>query len=103
MIIDTDVAIHLRDGTPWIVDRIARLHAAPFLSVVSQVELEGGVYADIRFCAKRRKALDAMLQNLRLLVFDRDAVACYREIVATLGYSRRKVADRMIAATALAK
>ena len=34
--------------------------------------------------------------------FDRHAAHAYRQIVATCGYSRRRILDRMIAATALA-
>lgn len=36
-----------------------------------------------------------------ILPFDAGCVAAYRVIVETVGYSKRKVIDRMIAATAL--
>lgn len=38
-LIDTDVAIHLRDGSPDIAARIMALDAIPAMSVVTLVEL----------------------------------------------------------------
>jgi len=45
-LIDTDVAIHLRDGDPGILARVSALGDAVLMSVVTRVELEGGVYRD---------------------------------------------------------
>ena len=71
------------------------------LSVVTRVELEGGVYRDLGAAASRRARLDAILHTLPVLDFDAAAADAYRAIVEAAGYSRRKLLDRMIAAQAL--
>ena len=45
-LIDTDVAIHLRDGSPAIAGMIAGLADMPAMSVVTLVELEAGAAND---------------------------------------------------------
>lgn len=101
-LIDTSVAILLRDVDSRADERIVRLDAVPALSIVSRVELENGVVANPALRAARRAALDRMLLLLPVLDFDAACADSYRHIVEAVGYSRRKVADRMIAATALA-
>ena len=49
----------------------------------------------------RRARLDAMLRAIPALAFDDLAAETYGTIVASAGYSRRKLLDRMIAAQAL--
>lgn len=71
------------------------------LSIITRVELEGGVYREPSQAAVRRARLDAILDVLPVLAFDEQAADAYRDIVATAGYSRRKLLDRMIAAQAL--
>ncbi len=100
-LLDTDVAIHLRDGDDVVAAKVAALTGAILLSVVSRVELEGGVYRDIAQAGVRRPRLDAILAALPVLAFDDTAADAYRKIVESAGYSRRKILDRMIAAQAL--
>jgi tRNA(fMet)-specific endonuclease VapC len=100
--LDTNVAIHLRDGDPAVTARVAALEGAVLLSIITRVELEGGVYADPANTALRRPRLDVMLQALPVVSFDEPAAEAYRRILQACGYSRRKVLDRMIAAQALA-
>ena len=100
-LIDTNVAIHLRDGDAAIKARIGALVSPPALSVVTWIELEGGINAVPAFARKRRAAVDALLDVLDILDFDSACAAAYGRIVAAAGYSRPKVIDRMIAATAL--
>jgi len=100
-LIDTNVAIHLRDGDAAVTARVAALEGAILLSVVTRVELEGGVYRDAAQAGIRRPRLDAILTTLPVLAFDDTAADAYREIVAAVGYSRRKLLDRLIAAQAL--
>jgi tRNA(fMet)-specific endonuclease VapC len=100
-ILDTNIAIHLRDGDPAISARVAALDGAIMLSIVSRVELEGGVYRDPDLIALRRPRLEAILDVLPVLAFDDAAADAYRSIVEAAGYSRRKLLDRMIAAQAL--
>jgi predicted nucleic acid-binding protein len=100
-LLDTNVAIHLRDGDPAVTARVAALDDAVLLSVVTRVELEGGVHREPAHAAVRRARLDAMLAAIPTLAFDNAAADAYGAIVAHAGYSRRKLLDRMIAAQAL--
>ena len=100
-LLDTSVAILLRDSDSEADVRLKALDSVPALSIVSQVELEGGIVARPLLAAKRRAAVDILLAALPVLPFDAACVAAYRRIVETAGFSRRKVIDRMIAATAL--
>lgn len=100
-LIDTNVAIHLRDGDTEIMSKVAALDDAVLMSVVTRVGLEGGVYRSPEFAAVRRARLDTMLAAVPVLAFDDSAASAYGAIVAHAGYSRRKVLDRMIAAQAL--
>jgi tRNA(fMet)-specific endonuclease VapC len=100
-LLDTNVAIHLRDGDETVTSQVAALEGAILLSVVSRVELEGGVYRDPAQAGIRRPRLDAMLAALPVLAFDDTAADTYRQIVEAVGYSRRRLLDRMIAAQAL--
>ncbi len=100
-LLDTNVAIHLRDGDPTITAKIAALDDAILMSIVTRVELEGGVYRDAADAPARRARLDAMLLAIPMLAFDDAAADAYAAIVARAGYSRRKLLDRMIAAHAL--
>ena len=98
---DTDVAIHVRDGEPEVLKAIASLHDAFVLSNVTRLELEGGVHREPSSSAIRRARLDVILKAVPTLAFDNQAAEAYGSIVAVAGYSRRKLLDRMIAAHAL--
>lgn len=100
-LLDTNVAIHLRDGDEAVTSQVAALEGAILLSVISRVALEGGVYRDPAQAGIRRPRLDAVLAALPVLAFDDTAADAYRQIVEAVGYSRRKPLDRMIAAQAL--
>jgi tRNA(fMet)-specific endonuclease VapC len=100
-LLDTDVAIHLRDGDPAVTEKVSALDDAVLLSIVTRVELEGGVYRDPVYREVRRVRLDTILATIPTLAFDDAAADAYGAIVASAGYSRRKLLDRMIAAQAL--
>ncbi len=100
-LLDSNVAIHLRDGHAEITARVAALEGAILLSIVTRVELEGGVYRDPVSAAARRVRLDTILAAIPTVTFDAAAADAYRAIVEQAGYSRRKLLDRMIAAQAL--
>lgn len=100
-LIDTDVAIHLRDGDTATTTRLAALDGAILMSMVTRVELEGGVHRDPGQAPLRRARLDELLAAIPALAFDSAAADAYGGIVAHAGYSRRKLLDRMIAAQAL--
>jgi predicted nucleic acid-binding protein len=101
-LLDTDVAIHLRDGDEAVLNKVEALDDAVLISIVTRVELEGGVYREPKLENARRARLDAMLAALPALAFDDAAAAIFGGIVAKAGYSRRKLLDRMIAAQAIA-
>jgi len=101
--LDTNVAIHLRDGDPQVIDRIEALDDDVSLSIVTRVELEGGILRDPARAEVRRVRLESMLRTLPTVPFDDTAADAYREILNVVGFSRRKVLDRMIAAQALVR
>ena len=100
-LLDTNVLIHVRDGDRAVLDRVAALDGAVLMSVVSRVELKGGVYREPSNALTRRARLDAMLGAMPTVAFDAAAADVYGSIVAHAGSSRRKLLDRMIAAQAL--
>ena len=100
-LLDTNVAIHLRDGDAVVSERIAALDGAVLMSIVTRVELEGGVYREPVHAPVRRARLDTMLAAIPTVAFDDAAADAYRTLVAHAGSSRRKLLDRMIAAQAL--
>jgi len=101
-IVDTNVAIHLRDGNRDVTKRIGELGEGILMSIVTRVELEGGVYRVPEYSAIRRARLDVLIAAIPALAFDDLAASFYADILAKAGYSRRKILDRMIAAQALA-
>ena len=102
-VLDTNVAIHLRDGDPTITAKTDTLQGATYLSIITRVELEGGVHASQTDAERRRARLDILLRAIPVLAFDDAAADAYAAIIQKNGYSRRKVMDRMIAGQALAR
>ncbi|MCF8505245.1 MAG: PIN domain-containing protein [Caulobacter sp.] len=101
VVLDTSVAIHLRDGDVEITRRVFALKEDLFLAMATRIELESGVFADTLQTAVRLPRLRALLESVPVLQFDDPAADAYRAILASTGYSRRKILDRMIAAQAL--
>jgi tRNA(fMet)-specific endonuclease VapC len=100
-LLDTSVLIPLRDGDDATNEALAAFKGSFCTSVVVQVELEGGVSRDIAEASPRRLMLDSVLSGLEVLPFDQKCAETYGKIVASAGYSRRKILDRMVAAQAL--
>jgi tRNA(fMet)-specific endonuclease VapC len=100
-LLDTSVLIPLRDGDSNVWERVSQLGGTILVSIVSVVELEGGVYRDASQAERRRTKLDLLLAGLNVLTFDSESAQTYGQIVASAGHSRRKILDRMIAAQAL--
>ena len=100
-LIDTNVAIHLRDDDGWVAEKISGLEAGLVLSIMSLVELEAGVFRNPDLITVRRAVLNSMLMRIGVLGLDSDVIATYGRIVGSLGYSRARVIDRLIAATAI--
>jgi len=101
LLLDTSVAIALRDSEPGLLERRKGSSAVASISVVTAVELEGGIWRSQSGVAERRAALDAIYEVFELLAFTDREAAAYGQIVEQLGFSRSKVIDRMIAATAI--
>ena len=99
--LDTSVAIPLRDRELDTLARVEALDGPVMFSIVTLVELEGGVVREGAQAPLRRTRLDVILEGVPVIAFDASAAAAYRRIVETAGYSRRKLLDRMIAAQAL--
>jgi predicted nucleic acid-binding protein len=100
---DTSVAIQLRDGDRAFRSLLETVDETPSISAITRVELEGGVYANPALAEKRRKAIDALLREFIVLDLTDEMAGIYGTIVERVGFSRRKITDRMIAATALAQ
>jgi tRNA(fMet)-specific endonuclease VapC len=101
-LLDTSVAIDLRDSRGQVKARLAALSSQPQISAITRVELEGGVYALADLVTKRRQAVDIMLQHIEVIDFNSEMASIYGRIVSRTAFNRRKIIDRMIAATALA-
>lgn len=81
--------------------RFVSLRSPPWLSIFTRVELEGGIHTRAAAAAIRRKRLNALLTEAETLPFDMGVIDAYGRIVEALGFSRRQVLDRLIAATAI--
>ena len=101
VLIDTNVAIFLADDREEVKRRIGMLDDTPVISLITLVELEGGVYADHDLFLQRRRHLDELLVWARVMPCDRAVVRAYANIVASLGFARSRLLDRLIAATAI--
>ena len=53
-LLDTNVAIHLRDGDPRVIRQVAGLQGAVLMSIITRVELEGGVHREPLHAPVRR-------------------------------------------------
>jgi tRNA(fMet)-specific endonuclease VapC len=102
ILLDTSVAIPLRDGEIAVWDRAGALDEAPYISIITSAELEGGVYRHAALAVKRRQMLDALDGRLEVLPFETAELLAYRVILEAIGFDRKKVLDRLIAATAIA-
>lgn len=101
LLFDTSVAISLRDGDPRLLAHQESSGATGIVSVLTMVELEGGVDRTPSESHVRRAAVQAMYETMSVLAFTRREAELYGQIVRQLGFSRSRVIDRMIAATAI--
>lgn len=97
--LDTSVAIHLRDGDPLVRDRLQDQNEPLVLSIITLIELEGGLTGADEEIRRQRQA--EMLTILDVLPFDHADAAAYGDMLRQMGFSRRKAMDRMIAAQAI--
>ena len=97
-LIDTNTAIHARDGTEAVLDKLTEHDGEVLLSALSLAELQRGVFKDPKFTAIRQARLDVLLRGLPVLPFDASAARAYGRIIAQCGWVRGRDYDRMIAA-----
>jgi tRNA(fMet)-specific endonuclease VapC len=100
-LIDTNVAIHARDGTDRVLDKLAEHGGEVLLSALSLAEVQRGIYRDSKFTAIRQARLEVLLRGLPVLQFDAAAAVAYGRIIAQCGWARGRDYDRMIAAHAI--
>lgn len=102
LLLDTSVAIELIEGAPGIVERRQSYGEEAYLSVISRVELEAGVLRGGKVDPTVRARVDELVAEVEELSFTSREVVEYSSIISAKGFSRRRVIDRMIAATAIA-
>lgn len=100
-LIDTNIAIHARDGTDAVLDKLAEHGGEVVLSALSLAELQRGVYRDPKFTAIRQVRLEVLLRGLPVLPFDAAAAIAYGRIIAQCGWAKGRDYDRMIAGHAI--
>lgn len=100
-LIDTNIAIHARDGADSVLDKLAEHSGEVLLSALSLAELQRGVYRDPKFTAIRQARLEILLRGLPILPFDASAAMAYGRIIAQCGWAKARDYDRMIAAHAM--
>lgn len=71
------------------------------MSIITLVELLAGVATDKSTGSSRAALIEPLRQMLPILPFQEAEADAYGAIVAVLGFDRRKVLDRMIAAQAI--
>jgi tRNA(fMet)-specific endonuclease VapC len=100
-LIDTNIAIHARDGTDAVLDKLAEYGGEVLLSALSLAELQRGIYRDSNLTAIRQARLEILLRGLPVLPFDAAAAVAYGRIIAQCGWAKGRDYDRMIAAHAI--
>ena len=79
---------------------MVNLAAPPAISLVTLIELKGGAMSGSHGDQRRRR-LNTMLRTLAVIGIDEATVEVYSGIVGRLGFSRARILDRLIAATAV--
>jgi tRNA(fMet)-specific endonuclease VapC len=100
-LIDTNIAIHARDGTDSVLSKLADHDGEVLLSALSLAELQRGLYKDPALTALRQVRLEVLLRGIPVLPFDASAARAYGEIIAQCGWAKGRDYDRMIAAHAI--
>ncbi len=100
ILLDTSVAIPIRDMDARILAVAEPFWPNPMISIITRVELEGGV-ASPGWDPRRRDLLATFFSSVTVLELTDAEARAYRAIVEQAGFSRRKLLDRLIAATAL--
>ena len=100
-LIDTNIAIHARDGTDSVLDKLVEHDGAVLLSALSLAELQRGLYKYPAYTALRQVRLEVLVQYIPILPFDAAAARVYGQIIAQCGWVKGRDFARMIAAHAI--
>jgi tRNA(fMet)-specific endonuclease VapC len=86
-LIDTNIAIHARDGDETVLARLDDVGSTVLLSALSLAELRRGLFKDPLNSAIRRARTEILLQAITVLPFDAAAAEAYGRIIAHCGWS----------------
>ena len=100
-LIDTNIAIHARDGTETVLGKLAEHDGEVLLSALSLAELQRGLYRNPAITAVRQARLAILLRSIPVIPFDASAAHAYGRIIAECGWVRGRDFDRLIAAHAI--
>ncbi|HEY4941606.1 MAG TPA: type II toxin-antitoxin system VapC family toxin [Rhizomicrobium sp.] len=100
-LIDTNIAIHLRDGDVDVLQKFSSHSGAVFMSALTLVELERGLHKRPALAAVRQPRIDSVVRHIPVLAFDADAARAYGRILAQCGWVKGRDYDRMVAAHAI--
>jgi len=100
-LIDTNIAIHARDGDVRVLTKLAEHDGAVILSALSLAELQRGLYKSPALTAQRQTRVEILLRDIPVLPFDSSAAEIYGRIIAQCGWVKGRDFDRMIAAHAM--
>ena len=100
-LIDPNIAIHARDGTEAVLDRLAQHDGDILLSALSLAELQRGLFKNPADTAVRQMRLEVLLRHIPVLPFDAAAAEEYGRIIAQCGWVKGRDYDRMIAGHAI--
>lgn len=103
ILLDTGVVIELRDGNLDTLAKAAEADDTFGISIISRIELEAGLVRRPDLRPEREARLNSLLADVRVFPVHFDELDAYVAILAHAGFSRRKLLDRLIAATALAQ
>ncbi|KPF65716.1 hypothetical protein IP69_17430 [Bosea sp. AAP35] len=99
--IDTNIAIHARDGHDVILGKLAEHGGSIMLSALSLAELQRGIRLPTRDMLSRRARLELLLESLPVVSFDGAAAVAYGDILALREWVKARDFDRMIAGHAI--
>lgn len=100
-LVDTNIAIHARDGHEGVLRRFDKQVGKMSLSAISVAELQRGLHAPDGRGSLRLARLNALLLTMTVAEFGADAAAAYGRILAARGWSRSRDFDCLIAGHAL--
>ena len=100
-LIDTNIAIYVRDGAERVLEKLAEHDGAVLLSALSLAELQRGLYKNPACTALRRVRLEILVEHIPILPFDAVAAQVYGRIIAQCGWAKGRDFDRMIAPHAI--